>query len=180
MTCPEVSAPCAWKTCFAISNPIVLTSDTSVSFKWCYQHLHLGTPMPSRAAPPHQRSDGCIITPIDSRLSTLHALRYFIAAKLTVPRRPLLLKDCDSANGAGCTATDLEGKADEPKPAAADELIEIGKTFHMGDASFGAGQVSLKVRLAFRRGADCFDAEHANAAIRQPMYAFHRQPREVI
>src|SRR3954471_13603481 len=92
----------------------------------------------------------------------------------------VLLKDRNSANGAGCTATDLEGKADEPKPAAADELIEICKAFHMGDASFGAGQVSLKVRLAFRSRADCFDAEHANAAIRQPMYAFHRQPREVM
>jgi hypothetical protein len=54
MTCPEVSAPCAWKTCFAISNPIVLTSDTGVSLKWCYQHLHFGTPMPSRGRPPHQ------------------------------------------------------------------------------------------------------------------------------
>jgi hypothetical protein len=28
----------------------------------------------------------------------------------------------------------------------------------MGDASFGAGQVSLKVRLAFRSRADCFHA----------------------
>src|SRR3954451_21963828 len=92
----------------------------------------------------------------------------------------VLLKDRNSANGAGCTATDLEGKTDEPKPAAADELIEICKAFHMGDASFGAGQVSLKVRLAFRSRADCFDPEHANAAIRQPMYAFHRQPREVM
>src|SRR3954454_14777601 len=45
--------------------------------------------------------------------------------------RPLLLKDRNSANGAGCTATDLEGKADEPKPAAADELIEICKAFHI-------------------------------------------------
>src|SRR3954462_6017308 len=92
----------------------------------------------------------------------------------------VLLKDRNSANGAGCTATDLEGKTDEPKPAAADELIEIGKTFHMGDASLGTGQVGLKVRLAFRRRADCFDAEHATPAIRQPMYAFYRQTREVM
>ena len=94
--------------------------------------------------------------------------------------RLLLLKDRNSANGAGCTATDLEGKTDEPKPAATDELIEICKAFHMGDVSFGAGQVGLKVRLAFRSRADCFDAKHANPAIRQPMYAFHRQSREVM
>src|SRR3954451_12292762 len=88
----------------------------------------------------------------------------------------VLLKDRNSANGAGCTATDLEGKTDEPKPAAADELIEICKAFHMGDASFGAGQVSLKVRLAFRRRADCFDAKNPTAGFRQPMGVVQNLP----
>jgi hypothetical protein len=30
----EASAPCAWKTVLAISNPIVVTSDTDASLKW--------------------------------------------------------------------------------------------------------------------------------------------------
>ena len=32
---PAASALCAWKTCLAISRPIVVTSDTDASLKWC-------------------------------------------------------------------------------------------------------------------------------------------------
>src|SRR5215471_9624493 len=31
-TCPAPSAPCTWNTCFAMSNPIVLTCSTDASF----------------------------------------------------------------------------------------------------------------------------------------------------
>jgi len=51
-TCPDASAPCAWNTCFAISKPIVLTSDTDASSKWCHQHLHFGISMPLGASTP--------------------------------------------------------------------------------------------------------------------------------
>jgi hypothetical protein len=44
--CPGF-CPYYWKTCFAISKPIVLTSATDASLKWCHQHLHFGTSMPS-------------------------------------------------------------------------------------------------------------------------------------
>lgn len=42
--------PCAWKTAFAISNPIVITSDTEASLSDA-RHLHSGTPGPSGASP---------------------------------------------------------------------------------------------------------------------------------
>jgi hypothetical protein len=46
VTAPDASAPCAWNTSFARSNPIVLTSPTDASFKWS-STPHFGTSMPS-------------------------------------------------------------------------------------------------------------------------------------
>ena len=54
MARPFPSAPCAWKTCLAISRPIVITSDTDASLKWC-STLHFGTSMPSAGRPPHHK-----------------------------------------------------------------------------------------------------------------------------
>ena len=48
----------------------------------------------------------------------------------------------------------------------------------MGDATLGAGEVGLEVGLALRRRADCLDAEHADAAVGQPVHAFERQAGE--
>jgi hypothetical protein len=69
---PE-SAPCAWKTCFAISSPIVITSDTDASPKGD-QHLHSGTSMPSGG-----------VHPIRSRLSNqwVLTLRYYRGSYLS-------------------------------------------------------------------------------------------------
>jgi hypothetical protein len=40
---PDASAPCAWKTCFAISRTIAVTCDTGASSQMVVQHHHLGT-----------------------------------------------------------------------------------------------------------------------------------------
>src|SRR5262249_22600380 len=91
----------------------------------------------------------------------------------------LLLHHRHGADRARGAAADLERKADEFKPALADDLIEVDQTLDVREAEVAADVVDLEIVAAGSARAHRFDAEHGDALLAEPSGRFFGQPGKI-